>query len=962
MHTHNKSKLSNAIRFAFLSTLTSLSAVSVPAFAQDAAEQDSVEKIAVTGSRIRKADFVSNAPVATVGAEQFLLTATVNTESLLNTLPQVIPGLDRTSNNPGNGTATVDLRGLGTNRTLVLINGTRAVPSGSTGTVDINTIPTALIEDVEVLTGGASAVYGSDAVAGVVNFILKDDFEGVSINAGYESSEKGDAVIYNSDLTIGGNFADGKGNVVFNMAYTDREELFQGDRDFANVALFDSGSGLVPGGSSGVPGTGIFAGGFAEFSPESFGIVFNQDGSVRPFVTTGETNDYYNYAPVNYIQLPQERHQVTALGRFEINEHAEVYTRAMFTDSRVPQQLAPTPIFQTATFTLDGNPFIEDSSEQILSDAIGDGVDTDGDGIDDTATAFLRRRLEEVGPRRVEAAFTSYQFLTGLRGAIGDSNWVYDAYYSTGKVNGSTAQLGNVNRDRFNQALLLKTDENGQVLVDENGSPSCADASSNGSTSTCVPMNLFGQGNISQESADFLKTAVAATSLFEQKIWSASISGDSEGLFELPGGPVGIAFGIENQSFSFEFIPSQDLAAGTIAGFNSSPGVSGHYSVSDVFAELYLPILEGVQFAELLDLELAYRAADYSTVGDVSAYKIAGSWEPVEDVRFRVGYNTAVRAPNIQELFSPRREGFPSAIDPCSALGNPDAATASICQATGVPSNAVGSPVLNLASNQVRAFSGGNPSLNEEEAETLTVGVVMTPTEDFSLSLDYFDIQIDDAVSPFGGGASNILNTCYDATASTGGAGSAFCNAISRAADGTIVGVETAAQNVATQTLKGFDLISDYNFELAGGQFTISYLGTLTTESHFLPFKGGSMLECEGKFGTRCLEPVPEYKHRMTFKWSNDDLTAQVLWRHVGSVDDDDDSNDYDVESIGSYNGFDASASYHINDNYRINFGIDNLLDEKPPILGGNSQQSNTWPATYDVFGRTYTISINATF
>lgn len=957
------SKTAKSVRLALALGAASATAFTANVSAQEeAAEGDSVEKIAVTGSRIRKADFVSNAPVATIGAEQFQLSATVNTESLLNTLPQVIPGLDRTSNNPGNGTATVDLRGLGTNRTLVLINGTRAVPSSSAGTVDINTIPTALIEDVEVLTGGASAVYGSDAVAGVVNFILKDDFEGVEINAGYETTEEGDAEIFNTDLTIGGNFADGRGNVVVNMSYTDREDLFQGDRDFANVALFDSGSGLIPGGSSGVPGTSIFAGGLGTFSPDSFGIVFNQDGSIKPFVTTGEPNDFYNYAPVNYIQLPQERHQFTALGQYEINENAEVYGRAMFTDSRVPQQLAPTPIFQTATFTLDGNPFIDDASEQILSDALGDGVDTDGDGIDDTATAFLRRRLEEVGPRRVEAAFTSYQFLAGLRGAISDSNWTYDVYYSTGKVSNASAQLGNVNRGRFNQALLLATDANGQVILDANGNPSCSNTSANGSTSACAPMNLFGQGNISQEAADFLKTAVASTAVFNQKILSASVSGDSEGWFELPGGPMGIALGFEKQNYDFEFIPSQDLAASTIAGFNGSPAVAGAYSVSEVFGELYLPILEGVEMAELLDMELAYRSADYSSIGSVEATKVGMSWQPIEELRFRAGYNTAVRAPNIAELFLPRSEGFPGAIDPCSALGAPDAATAAICQATGVPAANVGSPVLNLASNQVRAFAGGNPNLKEEEAETLTVGVVVTPSDDFSLSLDYFDIEITDAIAPFGGGASNILTTCYDQSLPGSGAGGAFCNAITRRADGTIFGVETAAQNVATQTLKGWDLISDYSMDLYDGTFSISYIGTYTTENDFLPFAGGQLIECAGEFGTICGEPVPEYKHRMTFKWSNDDLTAQLLWRHVGSVEDDDTTTTYDVESIGSYDSFDASASYHITDNYKVTAGIDNLLDEKPPILGGNSEQSNTWPATYDVFGRTYYVSFKATF
>lgn len=960
------SKLAKSVRLALALGAASTTAFTANVSAQEeSAEGDSVEKIAVTGSRIRKADFVSNAPVATIGAEQFQLSATVNTESLLNTLPQVIPGLDRTSNNPGNGTATVDLRGLGTNRTLVLINGTRAVPTTSGGTVDINNIPTSLIEDVEVLTGGASAVYGSDAVAGVVNFILKDDFEGVQVNASYETTEEGDATVYSTDITLGGNFADGKGNVVFNMSYTDREELFQGDRDFAQTALFDDGNGgLEPGGSSGVPGTSIFAGGLGTFSPDSFGIVFDQNGSARPFVTSGQVNDFYNYAPVNYIQLPQERHQFTALGNYEISENAEIYARAMFTDSRVPQQLAPTPIFQTATFTLDGNPFIADATQQVLSDALGDGVDTDGDGIDDTATAFLRRRLEEVGPRRSEDSFNSFQFLVGIRGAIGDSSWTYDANYSTGKANNISAQLGNVNRGRFNQSLLLATDANGQVILDANGNPSCADPSANGSTSACAPMNLFGEGNISQAAADFLKTAVAANAVFDQRIFSANVSGDTDGWFELPGGPVGMAFGYDHQDHSFEFLPSQDLAASTIAGFNGSPAVAGGYTVSEVYGEIYLPILDGAPMADLLDMELAYRSADYSTVGSVESYKIAASWAPVEEVRFRAGFNTAVRAPNIGELFSPRSEGFPGAIDPCSALGTAatDSAVAAICAATGVPANVMGSPALNLASNQVRAFGGGNPNLKEEEAETLTVGVVVTPMEDLSISLDYFDIEIEDAVSAFGGGASNILNTCYDPTDSLGGAGSPFCNAITRRADGTIFGVETAAQNVATQTLNGWDLIASYSMDVMDGTLSLDYLGTYTAENDFEPFAGGTILECAGKFGTVCGEPVPEYKHRVTFKWSNDDLTAQLLWRYVGEVDDDDDTTTYSFEKISAYNSFDASASYHLTDNYQVTAGIDNLFDKRPPVIGGNDEQSNTYPATYDVFGRTYYVNFKATF
>jgi iron complex outermembrane receptor protein len=921
-----------------------------------------LEEITVTGSRIKKKDFTSNAPVATVGFEQIELTGTVNTESLLNTLPQTVPGLDRTSNNPGNGTATVDLRGLGSNRTLVLINGSRVTPTSSNGTVDINSIPNSLIQNIEVLTGGASAVYGSDAVAGVVNFILKDDFEGVNINAGFEQSFEGDAGVYSTDLTLGANVADGRGNVTFNMSYTDREELFQGDRSFAETALFDNAAldGLEPGGSSGVPQTAIFNGGFGAEFPNSSGVIFGNDGSVREFVTGGDVNDFYNYAPVNYIQLPQKRYQGTALGHFDITDKVTAYGRFMYTSSKVPQQLAPTPIFQTSTFTLDGSPFITAAAQQSISDGIGDGVDTDGDGIDDTGTALVRRRLREVGERIVNSSFNTYQIQAGLKGDISDS-WSYDLSYQTGNVNFAEQQLGNVNRDRFDQALLLNLDPNNGGAVD--GSV-CQDTSANGSTIGCSPINIFGEGNISQAGADFLKVAVASTADYDQNVYNLNFSGDLGGL-QLPGGEIGVALGAERIENVFAFRPSQDLAAGTIAGFNGAPPVNGKFASDSYYIEAYLPFLSGVSFFEQLDMELAYRSSDYTTSGKIEAYKVSASWAPIADFRIRGGYNRAVRAPGIGELFSPQGEGFPSATDPCAANGNPNAATAAICAATGVPANVIGSPAINLASGQVRQVSGGNPTLQPEVADTYTVGFVVQPSalEGLSLSLDYFNIEIEDYIASFGGGANNVLGICYDATNPAGGVGSAFCSVINRRGDGTIDNVNLSTANVASQTLIGYDLLGSYDFDMFGGDARVSYVGTFTEESLFTAFPGDTgPIECAGKFGNLCGEPLPSYSHRATFRWSGDKITGQLLWRNVGEVEDDDPGSAFTFEKIDSYNTFDLSGTYRFNDNYWVTVGVDNILDETPPILGDNDEQANTYPATYDVFGRTLFIRATADF
>jgi len=949
-----KKPLSVAVATA-LGVVSASGALTNVAFAADEAM---MEEVVVTGSRIKRQDFESNAPVATVGSDQIDLTGTVNTESLLNTLPQTVPGLDRTSNNPGNGTASVDLRGLGSNRTLVLMDGTRVVPTSGGGSVDINNIPTALIDRVEVLTGGASAIYGSDAVAGVVNFILKDDFEGVQFNIGAEQTTESDAELYSADLTLGVNSGDGRGNLVMNISWTDRKELFQGDRDFAFFAQFDDTDAngnpiLIDGGSSGIPGTSIFAGALGGFSP-SFGATFDPDGSIRPF-RTGATNDFYNYAPVNYIQLPQERHQATVLGRYEIAESAEVYSRVLFTQSRVPQQLAPTPIFQTTSFTVDGSPFLDANAQQVLSDAFGDGVDTDGDGVDDTATAFVRRRLEEVGPRIADSSYTSWQLNAGVRGDIGDTSWSYDAYVSKGSAEGSETQLGNVNRDRFNQALLLD-------LTDPTGN-TCADTSANGSTSGCAPINIFGAGNISAAGAAFLRTAVAAAVEYDQEIYSVSFAGD---LFELPAGTIGAAIGYEHIENSFDFRPSQDLAAGTIAGFNGSPATSGRTSVESFFGELYVPLLRDAPLANELDLELAFRSADYDTVGGVDSYKVAGSWAPIESVRFRAGFNTAVRAPSIGELFSPVSEGFPGSTDPCAAEGANagDPAVQAICIATGVPANQVNTPAINLAAGQVRQLGGGNPLLEEEEAETLTVGIVVTPTfvDGLTFSIDRFDIEIEEYIASFGGGANNVLNICYDPTNPFGGIGSPFCNVVNRRPDGTIDNVAITAQNVAVQTLKGWDILATYNRELLGGDFQVSYIGTMTDEDDFTAFAGDTPITCDGEFGNDCGEPRPDYKHRMTFNWSRDAWTVQLLWRHIGEVDDDDEATTYFADDIDSEDYFDMVASYDFTENYSVTFGIDNVADTEPPILGDNQEQANTWPATYDVFGRTYYVKATARF
>ena len=936
------------------------------AFAQtDADDEARQETVTITGSRIAKQDFTSNSPIATVGAQQFDLTNAVNTEGLLNTLPQTVPGLDRTSNNPGGGLATVNLRGLGSGRTLVLVDGKRVVPSTGGGTVDINNIPSALVERVEVVTGGASAVYGSDAVAGVVNFILKDDFEGIEASTSYEMTEEGDAEIFSANLTMGGNFADGRGNAVISLGYTDRQALFQGDRDFSTFAQFDDGEGgLFDGGSSGVP-EGRLGGPFG-----SAGI-FNPDGTIREFVSSGDDNDFYNYAPVNYIQLPQERIQFNAKADYEINEKLEIYGSMFMANNKVPQQLAPTPIFEprggSINVSLDGNPFIAPSAQQIISDAIGAGVDTDQDGIDDeyTAGAFgIRRRLVEVGPRIANTDNTSYQIEAGARYQLSDT-WDLDLTFSEGRTKQVETQEGNIDKNRFFQALsLADADSDGNVDVDANGNPTCADTSANGGLTSCVPINIYGLGNISPEAADFIRTLVVTTADYEVTNLTADLTGDTSGWLELPGGPIGLAFGGEYREEAFAFRPDQAVASSTISGFNGAPPVAGDFDVYGIYGEAYLPLLKDHQYADLLALELAYRLEDYSTAGEVEAWKVAGEWAPNDQIRLRASFNTAVRAPSIAELFAPQGENFPGASDPCASDFDGNAAIQAVCLATGVPQSSLGSANIDLPSGQVRELSGGNPNLFEEEAETLTVGFVASPDfiEGLTFSVDYFDIEIEDVISDFGGGANNVITTCYTDT-ELGGAGSQFCNAITRGGDGLITEVSVTSQNVASLTLNGLDVNAQYSYDLGEyGDVAFDFVATITDESTLVPFAGGTPITCAGEYGGDCGTPLPEYKHRMTALWAKGDFSAQLLWRHIGESADDGGLGVVATDELDSFDYFDVSGSYQVNDTLTLTGGIDNLFDERPPILGDNQEQANTFPALYDVFGRTYFLRATARF
>ncbi|MCF6215290.1 MAG: TonB-dependent receptor [Emcibacter sp.] len=942
-----------------------------------AAEEDLIlEEVTVTGSRIKRKDLTSASPIAVVNADEFKFSGTINVEQVLNALPQTVPGLTGNSNNPGNGTATVDLRGLGASRTLVLVNGKRYLQSSQGNTVDLNTIPSALIKQVEVLTGGASAVYGSDALAGVVNFVLIDDFEGVELNAQYGTSSKGDASKWNVDATIGGNFADGRGNVVLHTSFARREATFADARDFSFLALGDSciepgtqdpnfgnstpaplidpalglsaancstGTiGYVKSGSSGIPGTRVFGvGAIGRFGP---------NGEALPW---DDVNDRFNYAPDNFIQLPQDRWLVSAQAHYDINDNITFYSSAIFTQNRSDTELAPTPAFLGGLEVDVDSPFFAADTQAILA-----GLDTDGDGF--FALPFIGRRMVENGSRQGINTRNGYQITTGFKGDI-DDNWSYDTYYSYARVDRTQLLNNDVSDSRFRQSLRTELNDDG-VLV-------CTDTSGG-----CVPMNIFGEGNISQAAVDFVNVGAANVTNITQQVLAGNVTGT---LGDLGAGDIGLSVGAEYRADSSSFRPDEFLSAGDVLGFNAGQPTIGSYDVYDIYAEVFVPLLADVEFAESLNFTGAARYSDYSTAGGVWAYAAGLDWTPVEGLMVRGQYQRAVRAPNVSELFLGSANGFPRADDPCASNHVADfggaAAIAAICEATGVPAGQTG--LFAQSNTQIEGIFGGNPDLFEETSDTYTIGAVIQPAqiENFSITIDYYNIKIADVIGVFGGGVNNILKGCYTKL----DASNPLCQAITRRSDGNVDTVSALNANNAKLETAGIDVQVNYSIDFDSGLFdnastiSLNWLGTYVINNDFLPDDDPDtvFLNCGGTFAGVCGTPDPEFRFTTRMTYESGPLSASIKWTYLGAVDHGDIVNgsdpiiaDFAVARLTAKNYFDLTANYDITESYSIYGGINNLLNTKPQFVGSSQQQGNTFPNVYDVIGTYFYFGATAKF
>ncbi|MBR9826937.1 MAG: TonB-dependent receptor [Alphaproteobacteria bacterium] len=980
---------SNSIKACMMAStlLAGVGAIAAPAVAQDT--QADQETITVTGSRIQRPDMVAPSPVTSVDETILEINNTINIEDSLNDLPQLVPALDQSSNNPGNGTATLSLRGLGAARTLILVDGRRMVGEGTGSTVNVNSIPTALIERIDIVTGGASAVYGSDAVAGVVNFIIKDDFEGVEWDVSNRWTEQGGGEQFTTSVTIGGNFDGGRGNAVLSMSYNNRSSLFQGDRDFSAFTAIDNGSGTFgTTGSINIPQTAVFAPNFSSFDRTaapgydanfaarcapatsdncwSFGIFVDDNGDVQPFRTSGPNNDRYNYAPTNYLQLPQDRYNIAAFANYEINSRVEAYGRAIYTNTIVDSQLAPTPGGTQFLFTIDeNNPFVfgptgnAELAALFNANAAINVGDIDGDG-DNEYQFTTGRRYQEISTRNDLRDTNTYVIGGGLRGNLND-NWSYDVYAQYGTSRFHRTQTGNVSISAV------------QAVVEEGR------------------WNIFGgENSLTPELADEISRTGMITAENRQTSVVATTSGELT-QFQSPmaSAPLAVVLGAEYREEYVRRIPDSVLGP-DVMGFNQSTFIEGSYDVYEVFGEAQMPLIEGAEFAEYVGINAGYRYSDYSSVGTVESYFFGGEWVPVDSVRLRAQFQRAVRAPSIGNLFQSDSNGFPGVQDPCSDGGNGAFNLLDTTQQAAVTQNCInlegiaaaemnpGVPQLN---SQVEAVFRGATNLEAEEADTLTLGVQWSPSfiDGLTLTLDYFDIEIANALG--GATAQQIVNDC----AINGNA--AACALTERSGNGALslfgerAGVDTngngtidalTTENQTGLFVEGFDygfsydINPDWNF----GSFRLAMNGTRLETNSFQPTPSLGVIECKGFYGADCGEPTPENKFLATGSWFYGPLTTTVRWSHIGEMTDVQTqfyggyAAGLDVTSIDSFDYFDLNMNYQLTDNWMVYGGIRNVFEQEPPLLGDGpqSEQANTWPATYDPYGRQFFFGLTARY
>ena len=935
-----------------------------------------VERIEITGSRIPSPNLESSSPVAVIGADDIKFEGVRNVENLLNNLPQVFADQGGTYANGAVGTAQVNLRGLGAERTLVLVDGKR-LPPGSPKQggypADLNQIPAPLIQRIEVLTGGASAVYGSDAVAGVVNFIMRDNFEGVQaeINYGYynhyqhndlaaviaaraatnptafsvpgDKSRLGDST--EASLLMGGNFGGGKGNATVFFGYKKEKEVLQRDYDYAACAMGSTAAGLRTCAGSGTS----FPGQFIPLEGPNAGRAFtvaNAQGGVRPYVSA---TDQFNFAPYNFYQRPSERYTFHAKAHYDINPNARVYADFGFHDDSTVGQIAPSGLFGVIATMRFENPLLSQAWRTTL------GLAAPGD----TADLLILRRNVEGGGRQADLRHTSFRTVVGVKGDI-LKNWDYDVFMQTGKVIYQETYRNDFSITRGGLAL--------DVIPDPaTGAAVCASGAVG-----CVPYNIFSLNGVTQGALDFLQTPGLAKGSTTQRVQGAVLTGDLGNYgWRVPGAKsgIGVAVGVERRVEKLDLETDTAFSTGDLSGQGGATiGVEGQFTVKEFYGEARIPIIEGRNMAHLLSVNGSYRYSDYSTGVSTDTYGVGFEFAPTRAVKVRGSYQQAVRAPNVVELFAAQGLNlYDNDADPCA--GPTPAASLAACARTGVTAAQYGT-ILDSPAGQYNFLQGGNPKLAPEKAKSYTAGLVLTPMRNLSATIDYFNIKVDKVISNLD--PTITLQQCIE--------NALFCNLIHRDALGTLwllpqAFIEGTNQNLSKLKTSGVDVNINYNHAIGRwGGLGINFIGTYLQELKTEPIPGLGEYDCVGLYGTACGTPNPEWRHKLRVTWGTPwNLDVAVTWRHFGEVLFSRTSsnpllagavNPADRE-FGARDYLDLAASWAFSKHITIRGGVNNVFDRDPPIsaqVGAGAGNGNTFPQVYDALGRRIFASVTVKF
>ena len=991
-----------------------LAGMAAPAMAQTAPQTEQasqIEDVVVTGSRIRQPNLTTTSPVTQVTGEDIDIQGVTRVEDLVTQLPQAFAAQNSTVANGASGTATVSLRNLGSSRTLVLIDGKRmGYGSPQDDAADLNQIPGQMVERVEVLTGGASAVYGSDAIAGVVNFIMRRDFEGIEIDAQYGFNQHNNdydgvgnlrRVIQDRAATNPGNFQlpddnvqtgfsrevnllmgvnapDDRGNITLYAGYRKNNKVLGRDYDYSACSIGAAAAATPNDFTCGGSGTS-FPGQFTDFATYAYTV--DDAGNFIPY--DGSLHAY-NFGPLNHFQRPDERYTLGAFGHYDVTDQIEVYTQLMFSDYSTIAQIAPSGNFfgefANGFRTTDGSSTIS-CANPLLSAQQRAAIDCSAADIAAGATKdmYIGRRNVEGGGRQSDLNFQSYRGVLGARGDLNEA-WSYDASFQYSRV-----KYNQIYRNEFSNTRLARALD--AVVDPATGNIVCSSVLA-GLDADCVPYNIFRSGGVTQEALDYLQVPLLATGWTTQQVASLSFTADLGAYgIQSPWADRGVqtAFGAEYRRDALDLTPDISFTSGDGAGQGGPTlGLGGANQVYDVFVEAQVPLAEGRAFADQLSVDLAYRHSEYELGGGTDSWKIGGDWAPTSDIRFRASVQRAVRAPNVIELFTAQGFNlFDLDADPCdrnTELYKGDA----VCigtnpwQVTEAQADSIG---ISSPAGQYNFTQGGNTELTPEESDTLTLGVVFTPSflPGFNLTLDYFDIQIDNLVSSIG--PQNSIDACYDAGVM------AACEKIVRNSNGQLwIGTGNVIDlntNIGGMKTSGLDVAANYRMDLAdygwdrAGTLGFALVGTLLDSLEVdtgLGF-GNSVYDCAGFYGNQCGVPNPEWRHRFRVDWGTpvEGLNVSGTWRYYGEAEVAVLGSDGSLNNaaptrldrvLDAQNYFDLAGTWQARDNVTVRVGVNNVFDTDPPLSYsvGTTGNNNTYPQLYNAMGRYLFFGVTANF